>query len=135
KGAAIRDFEFDTSLAIIYAVSPSGLFIKDTLPGSAWNKVTSFPTTPTKIFIDRKNRVLVAGNAAGVYQGTVSGTTWAVDSAGMGFQSIRQFADDAYGNHYALTTSSKIFYSKSGTKAWKQIDAGIANKSVNPVTI
>ncbi len=130
NGAHIWSFALDTA-QYVYAATEKELF-KQNPNDNNWSKVTSLTavTNIFRVFIDRINRILVAGNGGGVYLSKNNGASWSADTSGIGFQNITLFADDAFGNLYAVTGTGKIFYSKSGTKPWKQIDAGIAAMTV-----
>lgn len=124
NGAFIYDVAMDSSQNVL-AGTTKGLF-KQAAAGGAWNIVPSFPSTLTvyTVCVDREKRILVGMFGGGEYASTDNGSTWPIDSAGLGAQIVSYFSDDAYHNQYAIT-GSKIFRSIGGTQAWMEIDGGI----------
>jgi photosystem II stability/assembly factor-like uncharacterized protein len=135
------DIDVDTS-GFVYAATTNGLFIQNP-DTNAWHQVTTLTqaTNLYRVFVDRKNRILVGGNGSGVYLSTNSGATWSVDTTAIGNQSASFFADDAFGNLYVVTNYpiSNFFYhiykSSGGTAAWQEIDGPIESIAINNIAI
>ncbi len=136
----IWDIAID-SAQYIYAAADNGLYIQNP-DSNIWHQVTSnvlgLYTSFIKVFIDQNNRIWLAGNSGGIYMSTDKGSTWAIDTTGIGsgFQSINNFGDDYFGNVYATTsnvsfTPNAIFKSSGGTAPWTRIDQGITAITVN----
>ncbi|MDP1676301.1 MAG: T9SS type A sorting domain-containing protein [Bacteroidota bacterium] len=91
-----------------------------------WRKDTSFKTTgfPRKIFVDRKGRMFIYTTAS-VAQGRVvmstdGGVTFTNISSGV-VEGIASFGDDAFGNIYAVGTSSGAYRLSNLTPPWESI--------------
>lgn len=74
---------------------------------------------------------MFAGSFQQVYMSTNSGSTWTIDTAGLGNQAITMFCDDAYGYDYALS-NMRIWKSKGGTQPWSRIDQPFSSISNDP---
>jgi len=131
------DIDVDTS-GFAYAATTDGLFIQNPDTG-AWHPVTAFTQSKNlyRVFVDRKNRILVGGNGEGVYLSTDNGTSWSVDTSGIGNQSANLFADDAFGNLYVVTfyPPMHIYKSSGGTSSWQVIDGPINSIALNNTDI
>ena len=127
----------DTS-KYLYAATDNGLFIQNP-DSNVWQKVSGFTLKNSllKVYVDRKNRIVVVGNGGGVYVRSNGGTTWSTDTAGIGLQNVSVVTDDFFGNLYAVTNdvfSSQpnfhIYRSPGGIGPWQLTDAGILSTTV-----
>ncbi len=126
SGVFARDIALDT-LQYVYAATTNGLF-KQHPDSSVWHKITTLtsPTALATVFIDRTNRIFVAGNGGGFVHSTDNGSTWVTDTTGVGGVTLRSICDDMFGNIYATGGSGTIYESVGGTGPWVRIDAGIS---------
>ena len=140
NGAHVWAFALDTAQRV-YAATTTGLFTQ--APDSnTWHKVSTYtgPSSLLRIFIDHKNRFLVGINGGGLYASTNNGSTWAVDTTGIGNEYISTMCDDAVGNLYVVTADpftfiDHIYRFNGGTSSWQQIDGGINAITVNNTAI
>ncbi|HTY10208.1 MAG TPA: T9SS type A sorting domain-containing protein [Bacteroidota bacterium] len=141
--AHVWDIAIDSAIHV-YAATTNGLF-KESPDSDTWHRVTTLTqsTSLYRVFVDRKNRILVGGNGAGLYLSTDNGGTWSTDTAGIGTQTPDLFADDIYGNLYLVTnspfTNTVVYKSAGGTSSWQEIDGPIAavagtNFGINSIT-
>jgi hypothetical protein len=86
-----------------------------------------------KVFIDKRNRILVAGSSGGLWISKNNGSSWTVDTAGLGANgTLNVLGDDVFGNLYGANNSTgKLYRSVNGNRSWQLIDAGILNKTVH----
>ena len=123
------------SAQYVYAATDNGLYIQSP-DSNSWRQINSssfnFVNNFSKVYIDRKDRIFLAVNGGGIFMSSDHGSTWSVDTTGIGagFQVINAFGDDAFGNVYAATSSfsvtpNAIFKSSGGTSPWTRIDQGI----------
>ena len=142
----ILDLDLD-SAQYVYAATDKGLFVQSP-DSNIWRQINSstfgFLNGFSKVFIDRKDRIFLAGNdMTAIYMSTDHSSTWSVDTAGLGggIITFNKFGDDAFGNVYLSTTNTSpsqpkaIFKSSGGTLPWTRIDQGIAAITVNPPAI
>jgi hypothetical protein len=123
------DLALDTSQNA-YLAHSSGLW-KQHPDSNTWRKISSFPkSSATTVFVDRRNRLL-ARSSQQVYMSSNSGSTWTIDTTGLGGQTITMFCDDAYGNLYALS-NTRIWKSVGGAQAWSRIDQPFSSLSNDP---
>ncbi len=139
QNATVWDFALDT-LQYVYAATTNGLFVQhpDT---NIWHKVNSFTQAANlyRVFVDRKNRILVGGNGGELYFST-NGSTWSTDTGGIGNQWVNLIADDALANLYVVTRNpftniDQIYRSSSGTSSWQEIDGSLNSITVNNTAI
>jgi hypothetical protein len=124
-----NDIAVDTSQYAWLAHS-SGLW-KQHPDSNIWRKISSFPkSSATTIFVDRRNRVL-AGSSQQVYASSNAGSTWTIDTTGLGGQTVTMFCDDAFGNLYAMS-KTRIWKSAGGTQSWSRIDQPFSLVSNDP---
>ncbi len=130
----------------LYAATTNGLFVQN--PDSdVWHQVTSLTQASSlyRIFIDRRNRILVGGNGGGLYLSTDNGISWTVDTSGIGTGGASLMADDYRGNLYvvasnSITNSGNIYKSVAGTSPWQITDssitafAGSASSNINSLS-
>ncbi len=135
SSAQIYGFALDRTQNV-FAATDHGLFTQSSDSGT-WSKVASFTGSPSlyRIFIDRKNRFLVAGNGGGLWLSTDNGSTWSEDTSGIGSEWPSLMSDDAYGNLYTVTDNpfTSVFHlykSSGGSGAWQNIDGAIRSISV-----
>ncbi len=142
NSAIVNDFDVDT-LQRIFAATNRGIY-KKAPADTAWSAVNSFTAIQyvSKIYVDRSNRVYNAGGGnALIYVSNNDGANWVADSLGFGPYVVKQFADDAFGNIYAVantpftTTGDKIYISANGTAPWHEIDGTLTLLNANPVFI
>jgi len=109
----------------VYAATSNGLY-KQAPDSSVWHRVTSFTLTNNifKMFIDRLNRIFLAGFSTGTYISTDNGNTWSTDTSGLGGLAGGAFGDDALGNDYC-SAGGKLYKSVGGTQPWTEIDQGL----------
>jgi hypothetical protein len=136
-GATITGISLDTA-QYVYAATTNGVF-KQHPDSSVWHQITNLPTSYfSNILVDRFNRIFAANyvnyNGKGTHISTDNGSTWTLDSAGIGTMQIMKLTDDAYGNTYALNTD-RVYRRANNTPGWTRIDGGITAITVNPVTI
>ncbi len=145
--ASITDISLDTA-QYVYAATSKGVF-KQNPDSSVWHQITNLPANNfSHIFADRFNRIFaanyVSNQGKGTYVSTDNGSSWTLDSAGIGgFQigiggyQILQLSDDAYGNTYAIANHgiNQVYRRKNNTPGWTRIDGGITAITVNPPTI
>lgn len=133
------------SAQYVYAATDNGLYIQNP-DSNSWRQINSssfnFVNNFSKVYIDRKDRIFLAVNGGGIFMSSDHGSTWSVDTTGIGagFQVINAFGDDAFGNVYAATSSfsvtpNAIFKSSGGTSSWTRIDQGITAITVNQPAI
>ncbi len=135
-----KSFDIDSSQYVYIAHPGKGIFRQHT-DSMVWNKLASFPgVSPTFIFIDRKQRIVVASNAnQRIYLSTDRGSTWAIDTVGFTKEPPLAFCDDVFGNLYMITApafpaTTKIFRSLNGTQPWTRIDAPLTNLLADPAS-
>jgi hypothetical protein len=136
-GGTAQDIVVD-SQEYAYAVRSYGLF-RQAPDSNIWRPM-KIPTLPVwnKIYVDRLNRFYLGGAFSGrpvIYQSLDRGTTWTVDTIGLGKGSMFKFGDDAYGNVYAITAFSSSsagdqMYRSDGTK-WTRIDLPISGSNTD----
>jgi len=134
------DISVDTS-GFVYAATTNGLFIQNP-DTDTWHPVTSLTQAASlyRVWVDGKNRILVGGNGGGLFISTNNGSSWQIDTAGIGNQTANLIADDPYGNLYVVTNNpftnaDQIFKSTGGTSAWQEIDGPIGSLVVNNIAI
>jgi photosystem II stability/assembly factor-like uncharacterized protein len=98
-----------------------------------WTKLSSYTgPSPWTIYIDRQQRIIVGNPSSRVYISTDRGSTWAIDTAGIGYTPLTIFCDDTYGNLYAISGTKKYLYrSLGGTQPWTRIDQPVTNQVVD----
>jgi len=122
-------FALDTS-QYVYLATSGGIF-KQHPDSSVWHKLSSFSAYPSTIFIDARNRIYVSSFSS-VYYSTDGGSTWKINSTGLGTTQLVSYGEDAFHNIYGIG-SAKVFRSDSGTGSWVRIDTAITNKIKDPV--
>ncbi len=129
--ANLQDVSLDTA-QYAYGATDHGLF-KENPDSNVWHKVTSFTqaTNLTSVFVDRENRILVAGSGSGLYLSTDNGTSWSSDASGVGTYQVNLLADDAFHNLYVTASqfafsTSHVYVSAGGTGAWHIADTSIS---------
>lgn len=130
-GARIQDIDLDT-VQYVYAATDRGLF-KQHPDSNAWHPVASFTqaTNLSTVFVDRQNRIFVAGSGNGLYVSTDNGSSWAPTPSGLGTNRVNLIADDANHNLYVTASPSifsagHIYTSAGGTGSWKIVDTSIS---------
>ena len=128
KGTYINDFTLD-SAQNVYLATGAGLFVQSPT-ATSWTKMT-FKTTGSisKIFFDRKNRMLVNnGSSKGTFISNDLGKNWSYDTTGLGYLYVSNFSDDVYNNLYAVISDGSIYKSDGGTSSWKPINGDLLAK-------
>ncbi|MBM2817067.1 MAG: hypothetical protein HW421_3829 [Ignavibacteria bacterium] len=125
----LRDISLDISGNLIAATN-KGLFIKNN--GNDTFKLSpAFDTVRVNIlYIGRSGKYLLYAYNTGVYSSSDFGSTWKIDTAVIGRQSVTRFGDDAAGNVYAIVSSlnTPLVYKKSANEsAWVRIDTNLKN--------
>lgn len=140
NGAFIWNIALDTAQHV-YAATTNGLFVQNP-DSNIWHPVTSLTqaTSLYRVFVDRRNRILVGGNGGGLYLSTNNGAGWSVDTSTIGTQSVNLITDDVFGNLYVVTrnvftNTDHIYKSASGTSPWQQIDGPITVITLNNAAI
>ncbi len=116
----------------VYAAHLNGLY-KQHPDSNLWRKVTTFPkpnSLVAAVFVDRRNRVF-ARSSGNIYLSTDNGSTWNLDTAGIGSNNISRFCDDKFGNAYA-TDGHLLWRSMGGTQPWVRIDQPIQSYVYDP---
>ena len=131
NGTKIQDINLDTA-QYVYAATDNGLFIQNP-DSNVWQKVGSFTqaTSLSAVFVDRENRIAVAGSGNGLYLSTDNGSSWSTDASGLGSNQVGLIADDTYQNLYvtaspSMFSSGHIYESPGGTGAWQIADTSIS---------
>jgi photosystem II stability/assembly factor-like uncharacterized protein len=134
SGKFVNDIAVDTS-GTLYGTTGAGLFFEPP-DSTSWRPDSTFTLNNnlSKVFVDKANRIFLAGSSGGVYISADNGGSWSVDSIGLGSLSPTSFGEDAYGNIYAVTASG-VYKSSGGTGPWTEIDAGISALAGTPPTI
>jgi hypothetical protein len=120
-------FDLDT-LQYVYIVNANGIFRQH--PDSmTWIKLNSYTgPAPSGIYIDRLQRILVGCTAGKVYISNDRGSTWQIDTAGIGLTALTVFSDDAFGNLYGISSDKQeLFRSLGGIQPWTRIDQPVTN--------
>jgi len=123
-GAHVNDVVLD-SIQDVYVATDKGLFMQDTAL-HVFEKITSYTggQNVTRVFIDRKKRVLIGLNGGGIYVSNNKGSSWQIDTAGIGNVEPSVFTDDKHGNIF-FTGNGHVYRSLSGTQPWQIIDSSI----------
>jgi len=136
SSAHVWDISLDSTFQV-YAATTNGLF-KESPDTDTWHRIATLTqaTSLYRVFVDRKNRILVGGNGVGLYFSTDNGGSWSTDTAGIGNQTPNLFADDIHGNLYLVTNDpftnvNVIYKSAGGTSAWQEIDGPIVTAVAN----
>jgi len=138
-GAIINDISLDTA-QYVYAATTNGVF-KQHPDSNVWHPITNLPINNfSNILVDRRDDIFAANyvsyNGKGTYVSTNNGSSWTLDSAGIGTLQILKLSDDAYGNTYAIANGYYQIYRRiNNTPGWTRIDGGINAITVNPTTI
>ena len=105
----------------LYAGPYLGTVYRSTNFGSSWSVFnTGLPANITVNTFLNNNVNLFAGTIVGLYH--LSGTTWVLDSAGMGMQNIRSLV---YSNNNIFAgTTAGIYYSGNGGANWSTKNDG-----------
>ena len=88
---------------------------------SAWTILHDNTYNPTKIFIDRQNRILISNYGINTHISLDNGATFIGDSVGLSGP-VSKLAGDAYGNFYAV--AGGLFRHMGGTNPWVDISLG-----------
>ncbi|MDD8018229.1 MAG: T9SS type A sorting domain-containing protein [Bacteroidota bacterium] len=138
-GASINYISLDTS-QFVYAATTNGVF-KQHPDSNVWHQITNISSSNfSQILVDRRNRIFAANyvsyNGKGTYVSTDNGSSWTLDSAGIGTHQILKLSDDAYGNTYAIANGyNQIYRRMNNTPGWTRIDGGITAITINPAAI
>lgn len=128
-GGTYYDLALDTA-EYPYLAHSSGLW-KQHPDSNVWRKVTAYPRTiATTVFVDRRNSIF-SGTFQQVYVSTNNGSTWVIDTVGLGNQTVTRFCDDAFGNVYAMS-NTRMWKSAGGTQPWIRIDQAFSSLPNDP---
>lgn len=129
-----NDIASDSGLSLV-TVTNGGIFRRG-VNDASWTHDTSLHTllNMNALFIDRTRRMFISTQSAGVYVSADHGVTWAVDSVGLGKQSVIRFNDDAYGNIYAVISGGqRVYRLANGAQSWTRIDSTIISVYPEPI--
>ncbi len=134
NGHPVTVLEVDT-LQNVYAATGAGIY-KQPLSGSQWQILSGSPTYATYLFRSRTN-ALFAANFSSLWITRDGGTTWVLDTAGMGYTQVKSICEDDFGDYYAVSSSYQYgdhVWKQTGSAPWVPVDAGLAGLQLNPTT-
>ena len=106
NNATLRNMTLDT-FQNVYLATSNGLF-SQTLIGNNWIKNTHLPVAAANcsvVFADRRNRIFVYGGDNKLYKSLDLGSSFTIDTAGIGTKKVISIADDSVGNIYLVVNS------------------------------
>ncbi|MCG3166633.1 MAG: hypothetical protein POELPBGB_02413 [Bacteroidia bacterium] len=129
----VRDLETDTAYNI-YAATSGGLFKKDSTGTNDWARVTTLGTPNLQHAFAAYNGHLYASSSNRIWKSTDNGSSWNLDTLGIGTQKAEVFRDDSLNNMYVIINTgfnsgsgNKIYRKLWGSNQWQRVDQPISN--------
>lgn len=99
---------------------------------ATWSRYSSFDTTAnvSSVFVARNGRIFLSAQNKGVHFSTDNGSSWVVDTAGIGGANLAaRYTDDNANTMYATLTlqgnTSALYRKKDNASAWERIDQSL----------